>query len=309
MSFSVKILGCGSALPMVKRFATAQIFEHNSHLFLIDCAEATQVQMMRYGVRLGMLNHIFISHLHGDHFFGIFGLLSSFSLMGRTADLHIFADIGLQNMLEAETSPVKLDELGFKVLFHSLNHKNPELIFENKSITVTSFPLRHRVPVCGFLFKEKVLQRNIIKDCIEKYNISIADIVRIKNGNDYVCNDGKVIPNTDLTIDPPKPVSYAFVTDTRYREDIVDIIKGCDLLYHEATYENALLTRAKETFHCTAGQAATIAKKAGVGKLIIGHYSGRYKDASLLEKQAREIFPLSYAVDDGDVFEVKTLKK
>lgn len=308
MSFSVKILGSGSALPTARRAASAQIFEHNSHLFLIDCAEATQVQMLKFGVKLGMLNNIFISHLHGDHFFGIFGLLSTLGLMGRKTDLNIFAHQDLQFMLESKYSPINLDELGFKIVFHPLDFKNQQVILETKHLTVTSFPLKHRVPVCGFLFKEKLLQRNIIKDYIEKYNISIADIVKIKDGSDYVCEDGTVIPNHKLTIPPPKPLSYAYVTDTRYRENIVEIIKNCDLLYHEATYENALAARAKETYHSTAFQAATIAKNANVGKLIIGHFSGRYHEPSLLEKQAREVFPNTFAVDDGDIYEVKTIK-
>ena len=304
MSFNVKILGCGSALPTTYRNATAQIVSHNGQQFLVDCAEATQVVMRRCGVRFGALNHIFISHLHGDHFFGLFGLLSSLDLMGRKGDVYLHCPPKLQNMLEAQYSPVLVNELGFNLRFVPLSSEGVSLTLETKSLLVYSFPLNHRIATWGFLFREKPLQRNVIKDCIPKYNLSIAEIVAIKDGSDLTLDDGTVIPNAELTIEPPKPKSYAFVSDTTKLDSVIEIVDGVDVLYHEATYDNSYVRRASETFHSTAGQAAEVARDAKVGKLVIGHFSGRYDSVELLEQQAREIFPNTVAAQDGMEFEV-----
>lgn len=304
MSFNVKILGCGSALPTTYRNATAQVVSHNGQLYLVDCAEATQVVMRRNSVRIGGLNHIFISHLHGDHYYGLFGLLSSLDLMGRKGDVYVHCPPRLQQMLESQHSPVLIHELGFELRFVPLSPDGLDKTLDAKHLEVYSFPLNHRIPCWGFLFREKPSQPNIIKDCIPRYNLSIAEIVAIKNGSDLTLEDGTVVPNSELTIAPPKPRSYAFVSDTTKLDSVIEIVKGVDVLYHEATYDNSYERRASETFHCTAGQAAEVARDAGVGKLVLGHYSGRYDSVSLLEHQAREIFPNTVAGEDGMEFEV-----
>ena len=304
MSLTVKILGCGSALPTLHRNATAQIVSHNNQIFLVDCAEATQVLMRRQSVRIGALNHIFISHLHGDHFFGLFGLLSTLDLSGRKGEVYLHCPPRLQQMLESQYSPVLVHELGYTLNYVPLSPDVVSLTLETKHLEVYSFPLNHRIPCWGFIFREKPLPLNIIKECIPRYNLTIAEIVAIKNGSDLTLEDGTVIPNSELTIEPPKPKSYAFVTDTTKLDSVVEAVRGVDVLYHEATYDNSYERRASETFHCTAGQAATVARDAGVGKLVIGHYSGRYESVGLLEKQAREIFPNTTAAEDGMVFEV-----
>ncbi|MCQ2975262.1 MAG: ribonuclease Z [Bacteroidales bacterium] len=303
MSLSVKILGCGSALPSVNRCATAQIVIHNTHPYLVDCAESTQVQMRKYGIRMAMINHIFISHLHGDHFYGIFGLLSSLGLLGRTNDLYIHCHEDLQFMLESKYSPVKIEELGFKIIFVPLKYDKVELIYDDKGIEIYSIPVEHRIPTCGFIFKEKPLLRNIKKEMIEKYQLTVSEIVAIKNGSDLYL-ENEIIPNQELTLDPPSPKSYAFITDTLPLKSVEEAIAGCDVLYHEATYENDLIKRAQETCHTTAGQAAEIAKNSGVKQLLIGHYSKRYKNTELLDKQAKEIFENSIAVEDGMEFNI-----
>ncbi|MCR5454524.1 MAG: ribonuclease Z [Bacteroidales bacterium] len=304
MSFNVKILGCGSALPTAYRNATAQIVTHNGQIYLVDCAEATQVLMRRHSIKMGALNHIFISHLHGDHFFGLFGLLSSLDLMGRKGDIYVHCPASLQQMLESPYSPIIVRELGYTLHFVPLAPEGVSITLDAKNLEVYSFPLNHRIPCWGFLFKEKQAQRNIIKDMIPRYNLTISEIVAIKNGSDLTLEDGTVIPNSELSIDPPKPRSYAFVSDTTKLDSVVDIVSGVDLLYHEATYDNSYVKRASETFHCTAGQAAEVAKDANVGKLVIGHFSGRYNSVSLLEKQAREIFPNTVAAEDGMKIEI-----
>ena len=305
MSLSVKILGCGSALPTTYRNATAQVVDHNNQVYLIDCAESTQLMMRKYGVRMAAINHIFISHLHGDHFYGLFGLLSSLSLMGRKGQIYIHCPEKLQYMLESEYSPLDLSLTGYDINFVPLSYNDGlTLTMDSKNLEVYSFPLHHRVSTWGFVFREKERQRNIIKECIPKYNLSIAEIVKIKDGCDLRLEDGTIIPNNELTLDPPRPKSYAFVTDTIKLQSVVEAVAGVDVLYHEATYDNSYEERAAQTFHCTAGQAAEVARDAKVGKLIIGHFSGRYLSVSLLEKQAREIFVNTIAAEDGMDIEI-----
>ena len=307
MSFQVKILGCGSALPSKHRYATAQVVTHNTHPFLVDCAESTQIQMNRFGIRTAAIKHIFISHLHGDHFYGLFGLLSSYGLLGRANDLYIHAHPDLQKMLEGEYSPIKLNELGFKTIFVPLTYDSVQLIYEDKAIEVYSVPVNHRIPTCGFIFKEKPALKNIRPEMITKYDLSIAEIVAIKEGSDLHLQNGETIPNTELTIEPPAPKSYAFITDTLALKSVEEAVKGCNVLYHEATYDKTLAERAKLTYHTTTAQAAQIAKNAGVERLIIGHYSHRYGNdqiKSLLEVETQEVFKNSTAAEDGMEFTV-----
>ncbi len=298
-------MGCGSAIPTLYRNATAQMVEYNGTLFLVDCAEGTQMLMRKYQMRFSSLHHIFISHLHGDHFYGLFGLLSSLSMLGKRGTLYIHCPKGLREMLTGANSPLCLEDLGCSMEFLEHDPDKFSLIFENKNLEVYSFPLRHRVPTWGFLFREKIQQPNIRKEMISRYNLSIAEIVAIKNGGDLRLEDGTIVANSELTIPPRQPLSYAYVSDTTMLADTVpEYVRGATVLYHEATYDNSLAPRAVETFHSTAGQAAEIARRAGVGRLYIGHFSARYNSVSLLENQAREIFPNTHACKDGMLIDI-----
>ena len=291
-------------MPTEKRFPTAQALNLNERIFLIDCGEGTQIQLRRFKIRFGKINHVFISHLHGDHYFGLLGLISSFSLLGRKNDLHIYSHPQLEIILNCQLKYYG-DELGFSIVFHYYNAVKSELIYEDKWMTVETIPLRHRIPTAGFLFREKVKDRNIRKEMIDYYQIPVSDIVRIKKGADFETG-GKIIQNDVLTIPPLRPCSYAFCTDTAYSEDITSQIKDVDLLYHEATFGNDLEDQAKLTLHSTAKQAAIIACKSKVKKLIIGHFSERYKDISVLLAEARAVFTETSAAEDGDVFYINS---
>jgi len=262
------------------------------------------MQLRKYRIRLGKIHHIFISHLHGDHIFGIFGLLSSFSLLGREEPLHVFGPEGLEEMILDHLKFFQND-LGFELYFHRIQCRRPAIIHEGKNISVLSLPLVHRIPTCGFLFREQPRERNILKEKISEYNIPLMDIVKIKQGADFVRPGGRPIPNAELTLPPRAPRSYAYCSDTRMNKDLLPLLEGVDLLYHEATFAHEDVSLAHETFHSTARQAADLAAEAGVGKLLIGHFSSRYKDTSLLEKEAREVFPDTVAVNDGDRFEIE----
>ncbi len=303
MLFRVTILGSSSALPTSERFPTAHLLNVNERFFLIDCGEGTQMQLRKFRIRLGKIHHIFISHLHGDHTFGLFGLLSSFSLLGREEPLHIFGPGGLEEMVLDHLKFFQND-LGFELYFHRIQCRRPALIHEDRHIEVHSLPMIHRIPTCGFLFREKTREKNILKEKISEYKIPIKNIVEIKQGADFIMPDGSIIPNSELTLPPPVPRSYAYCSDTRPNKKNIHLLKDVDLLYHEATFAHEDASLAHETFHSTARQAAELAAEAGAGKLIIGHFSSRYKDISLLEAEAREIFPETIAVNDGDRFEV-----
>lgn len=304
MTFSLTILGSSSALPTSKRFSTAQALNVNENYYLIDCGEGTQIQLRRNSIRFGKLNHIFISHLHGDHYLGIFGLISTFTLLKRKSDLHIYAHETLREMLDCQLKYQEGD-LPFRIVFHPLKPDYPEKLLEDKRIMVYSFPLNHRIKTCGFLFQEKPRELNIKKDMIERYNIPIAEIVKIKKGSDFTTQDGKTIKNQELTLPPMRSRSYAFCTDTLYHEPIIPIIKGVDILYHEATFADDMKKRAEETYHSTAKQAAAIAKKAQVKKLIIGHFSARYKSIDKILSEACRIFPNTVPANDDDTHHIE----
>lgn len=303
MSFQLTILGSSSALPTSKRFSTAQVLNVHERFFLIDCGEGTQMQLRRSKVGFGRINHIFISHIHGDHIFGLFGLLSSFNLLGRRSDLNIYADPKLETILNS-LSPYFFYDLKYKIVYHYLDAKTSTLIYEDKLVEVHSIPLKHTIPTCGFLFKEKEKPLNIKKDAIDRYNISIRDIVKIKNGEDYVTDKGDVILNKELTILPPPTKSYAYCSDTAYAEKIIPLIKDVDLLYHETTFMNDMAKRAKKTGHSTTIQAATIAQKANAKKLIIGHFSSRYNDLQPLHEEALSVFENTIIANDGESYVV-----
>ena len=296
------ILGSSSALPTSERFPTAQLLNANERFFLLDCGEGTQMQLRKFRIRLGKINHILISHLHGDHTFGLFGLLSSFSLLGRDEPLHIYGPDLLEEMLLDHLKFFQSD-LGYDLVFHRIQCRRSALIHEDKNIEIWSLPLIHRIPTCGFLFREKPRERNILKEKIAQYQIPIKQIVEIKKGADLVLPDGSQIANDELTLPPGRPRSYAYCSDTRPNEAIIPLIKEVDILYHETTFLQEDAKLAHETFHSTTLQAAEMARSAGAGKLLIGHFSSRYKHISEFETEARRIFPGAVAVNEGDVFQ------
>lgn len=288
--FELNILGCGSALPTTRHFPTSQIVNVRDKLFMIDCGEGAQLQFRKSRLKFSRLNHIFISHLHGDHCFGLLGLVSTLNLLGRTAQLHIHSPQGL----EALMTPM-LDffnrQMTYKVLFHEFDTKEQAVVYEDRSLTVTTIPLRHRMPCCGFLFAEKQRPNHILRDMIDFYQVPVYELNRIKNGADYITPEGEVIANARLTRPSAPPRRYAYCSDTIFLPSIVEQIKGVDLLFHEATFADEDAPRAKETYHTTAAQAAEIARTAGVKNLLIGHFSARYEDESVLLKEASAVFP------------------
>ncbi len=298
MPFELTILGSSSAMPTSEKYPTAQVLKVLGRFFLIDCGEGTQHQLRRNRVNYAKINHIFISHLHGDHFFGLIGLLSTFVLQGRRNELHIFAHSELHRYTQFQLDFLGMKDPGFPIIFHPLNFKKPQVILEDKKVKVTSFPLKHRVSCCGFRFEELPREANIIKEKIREHNIPIRDIKLIKAGKDYTTESGLLIPNNQLVIPPPKPRSYAFCSDTAYHEKIIPEISKVDLLYHEATFAETEKKVAWDTRHSTGKEAATIAQAAGVGKLLIGHFSGRYKDPSVILNEAREVFENTLAVEE-----------
>jgi len=292
------ILGSSSALPTSERYPSAHVLNAHERFFLIDCGEGTQMQLRKNRIRFGKINHIFISHLHGDHIFGIYGLLSSFSLMGRKAPVHLYAPSNYNQILHSHLKDFDIN-LSFDIDFIPLSGKDPLRILDDKYVTVTAFPLEHRVPAFGFLFMEKQPDRNILKESIEKYQIPGVRIPAIKKGEDFITPDGVLIKNEDITVPPPEPLSYAYCSDTKYFSRLASFVKGVTLLYHEATFDKTKDDLAGVTGHSTTHDAARTALDAGAKSLIIGHFSSRYKDISILVDEAREIFPNTFAAIDG----------
>ncbi|WP_294635024.1 ribonuclease Z [uncultured Bacteroides sp.] len=288
--FELHILGCGSALPTTRHFASSQVVNVRGKLYMIDCGEGAQLQFRKSRLKFSRLNHIFISHLHGDHCFGLWGLISTLNLLGRTAELHIYSPKGLEALM-APTLDFFCRQMTYKVLFHEFDTKTSGMIYEDRSLTVTTIPLRHRMPCCGFLFREKRRPNHIIREMIDFYEVPVYELNRIKNGADYVTPEGETIPNSVLTRPADLPRSYAYCSDTIYMPEIAGLIEGVDLLFHEATFAHENLIRARETFHTTALQAGELAKAAGVKKLLIGHFSARYEDETVLFEEASSVFP------------------
>lgn len=300
------VLGSSSALPTSQRFPSAHVLNAHERLFLIDCGEGTQMQLRRCRIKLGKINHIFISHLHGDHVFGLYGLLSSFSLMGREYPLNLYAPAHYLPMLNSHLRDFDIN-LGFEIRFTPLKGNDPVRILDDKFLTVTSFPLKHRVEAFGFLFREKPSERNIIRACIEKYRIPVSSIPAIKKGEDFIAADGEVIPNDFLTVAPEKPLSYAYCSDTAYFSRLADFVKEVTLLYHEATFDKSLSELARTVLHSTTADAAKTAREAKAGTLMIGHFSSRYDNISDLVGEAREIFPATIPAIDGTTYDLKNL--
>ena len=288
--FELHILGCGSALPTTRHFATSQVVNLRDKLFMIDCGEGAQMQLRKSRLKFSRLNHIFISHLHGDHCFGLMGLISTFGLLGRTAELHIHSPKGLEELLTPMLN-FFCHTLAYKVIFHEFDTRQTSVVYEDRSMTVTTIPLQHRIPCCGFLFAEKARPNHIIRDMVDFYKVPVYELNRIKNGSDYVTPEGEVIANTRLTRPSDPPRKYAYCSDTIYLPHIIEQIYGVDLLFHEATFAQSEQARAKETFHTTASQAGEIARTAKVKQLLIGHFSARYEDESILLQEASDIFP------------------
>lgn len=296
------ILGCYSATPKINTNPTAQVLEIKNHTFLIDCGEGTQVELRRNKIKFSRVKHIFISHLHGDHCFGLAGLISTFNLLTREADLHIYAPKGLKEVI---TMQMKLSNswTNYQLIFHELTSTSSELIYEDDKVEVHTIPLDHRIYTNGFLFKEKLGERKLDMNAILNADIDMAYYRKLKQGGDVPDNRGKMIENSILTKDPKPSKSYAFCSDTAYSESIIPIIKEVDVLYHESTFIEKNEALAKPTKHSTAKQAARIAEKANVGKLILGHYSTRYDGLNEFKAEAEVIFPNVELSRDGKTFE------
>ena len=296
--FDLTVLGCGSALPTTRHWASSQIIDLRDKLYMIDCGEAAQVQMRRSHIKFSRLNHIFISHLHGDHCFGLPGLISTLGLLGRRGELVIHGP----HEVESYLTPI-LDlfckGMPYPVRFNAVDPKQHALVMEDRSLCVYSIPLKHRIPCCGYLFAEKPKEAHIIREMTDFYQVPVSQMRAIKAGADFVTPDGEVVPNCRLTrlADPPK--RYAYCSDTLFRPEIIPFIEGVDLLYHEATFLHCEAARAKETFHSTAQQAAEIARQAHVKRLLIGHYSARYETLDALKQEADAIFPGTILAQEG----------
>ena len=303
-SFNITILGSNSAIPTLLRNPSSQVVNINEQLYMIDCADGTQVQLRKYKIKFKRINHIFISHLHGDHYFGLIGLISSFHLLGRKNDLHIYAPPQLEKIINIQFEASKT-VLNYPLHFHYLHQNITETIFENNIITVKAFTLEHSIPTWGFIFSEKQGKRNIIKSFADEMSIPNNEYLKIQNGANFTDSDGKIYKNKSITTDPPKVRSYAYCSDTGYFEKIIPVIKDVNVLYHESTFAEDKKESAKEKFHSTAKDAARIAQKANVKKLLLGHYSSRYKDTSPLLEEAKSIFPNTALSYDGLVFEIK----
>ena len=297
MSFKLNILGCSSAIPTINRNPTAQLLNVNERFFLIDCGESTQIQLRKYQLNFQRINHIFISHLHGDHYFGLIGLISSMHLLGRKKELHIYAHEELEEIVNLQLKASKT-ELNYPLFFHPLPENESLIILEDENIRVSNIILDHSIKCCGFLFEEKKSPRKILADALEKHNIPNTKINGLKNGADWINDNGEVVANNLLTKPNSSPYKYAYCSDTRFNIKIIKQIKEVDLLYHEATFMHDLIDRAEQTGHSTTLQAAQIAKQANVKKLLIGHFSQRYKDLNDLLIQTQKGFSnvtLSYA--------------
>ena len=297
----LSILGCYSATPRIIAHTTSQVLETRGHLFLIDCGEGTQVELRRHKIKFNQIKHVFISHLHGDHYFGLVGLISTFRLLTRETDLHIYGPKGLKELI---TLQMKLADswTNFKLIFHVLSSKTSELIYEDEKVSVHTIPLDHRIYTNGFLFKEKPFERKLDIQKAEALNIDKAYFRKLKQGGDVVNEEGTVIPNAEVTFEGHQPKSYAFCSDTAYKEDIMPIIKDVDVLYHESTFMDAHEYLCAKTKHSTARQAATIALKANVKQLILGHYSTRYGGLEGFKTEAATVFKNVLLADDGKEF-------
>lgn len=304
MAFNVTILGCGSATPSLKHLPSCQVVEHNGSYFMVDCGEGAQLSLRRAGIKFGRLRHIFISHLHGDHILGLPGLLSSLSLHDFSGEMHVYMmPQGIEVM--KQIMQVFSHTPGYTLIFHALDNAK-RLIYEDDAITVSTFPLDHGVPSVGFIFREKTTLRHLRGDMMDFYKVPVSLRHGIKEGADFVTDDGRVIPNAWLTTDPEPPASYAYASDTAYSHAVAEAVKGVDMLYHEATYANDRADKAALRKHSTAEQAGLVAREAGVCQLVIGHFSKSYNsDESPLLAEACAVFPNTIKACEGMKIKVK----
>ena len=299
---NLTILGCYAATPRTLTNPTSQVLEIRNQHFLIDCGEGTQVQLRKQKIKFTKINRVFISHLHGDHFYGLIGLISTFSLLNRSNELHIYGPKGIQEIIQLQ---LRLSESWpkFDLIFHDLTSKESQVLYEDDQVRIHSFPLKHRVYTNGFLFQEKPAERKLDMNAVLNYEIDSCYYQNIKNGKDITLDDGRVIPNSELSLDPPATKSYAYCSDTKYTESIIPYIQDATVLYHESTFLESEEVLAKKTMHATAKQAALIAQKAGVGQLILGHYSTRYVNIELFKQEAQAHFEAVLLANDGVRFE------
>ena len=301
--FKVHILGCGSALPTLKHFPSAQVVEVRGKLFLVDCGEGTQIQLRRSHLRFTKISAVFISHLHGDHCFGLIGMLSTFGLLGRTAKLKIFGPAELGDILRNQMAQF-CNDFDYEVEFCPVDTSRQEVIYEDRSLTIETIPLQHRVKCCGYLFREKAMLPHIRRDMADFYGIPVSRFDSIKAGADWTTEEGEVVPNERLTTPSEPPRSYAYCSDTRYMPELHKMLTGVTTLYHESTYGMDQQLLAEKYNHSTARQAAMVARDAGVRQLILGHYSSRYENEKILLDEAREVFENSRLSDEMAVFDV-----
>lgn len=301
--FKVYILGCGSALPTLQHNASSQIVEIRGKMFMVDCAEGTQTQLRRSKINFQRLQAVFISHLHGDHCFGLIGMISTFGLLGRTAPLHVYAPKELGPVLDMLMKTF-CNDYSFEVLFHPVDTTVKQTIYKDRSLTVETIPLQHRIPCCGYLFRERPTLPHIRRDMIDFYKIPYSQINNIKAGAYWQTADGDIVANSRLVTPPDLPRSYAYCSDTRYIPDLYKTVEGVTTLYHESTYASDREDRAKMYYHSTSQQAAMVARDAHVGKLLLGHYSARYNDESKLLDEARAIFPRTFLTNEGMTIDV-----
>lgn len=297
------ILGCYAATPRTITNPTSQLLEIKNKMFLIDCGEGTQVQLRKNKIKFSKINQVFISHLHGDHFFGLIGLISTFSLLGRTTDLHIYGPKGIKEIIILQLR-LSNSWTNYGLFFHELESNESEVIFEDDKVLVKTIPLKHRVYTNGFLFQEKAGERKLNMDAVQNYEIESCYYQKIKNGKDITLEDGRVIANAELTFDPIEPKSYAFCSDTVYNEAILPVIENVDVLYHESTFLESEQNLAEKTLHSTAKEAARIALKAKAKQLILGHYSTRYESIELFREEAKTVFQEVLLAEDGATFEL-----
>ena len=302
--FKIHILGCGSALPTLRHNPSAQVVEIREKQFLVDCGEGTQLQMRRSKIGFNRLCAVFISHIHGDHCFGLIGMLSSFGLLGRTMPLAIYAPKELKPVLDMLLETF-CNDFDYEIQFHAVDTTKQQVIYEDRSLTVESIPLKHRLPTCGFLFREKPTLPHIRRDMIDFYRIPVSQINNIKNGASWTDEEGRLIPNERLTMPADKPRSYAYCSDTIYLPALHERIAGVSCLYHESTYTTADADRAEMYFHSTAAQAAQVARDANAGRLLLGHYSSKYDDERQLLKEAQEVFAQSQLTNEGMTIDLK----
>lgn len=301
--FKVHILGCGSALPTLHHMASSQVVELRDKQFMVDCGEGTQVQIRRSRINFNKIQAVFISHIHGDHCFGLIGMISTFGLQGRKSPLQVYAPAALGPMLQSQIE-LFCQHLSFEVVFHAIDTEKTDVIYEDRSLTVSTIPLQHRLPTCGFLFREKPTLPHIRRDMIDYLEIPVSQINNIKNGAGWTTPEGRTYSHEELTTPAEPTRAYAYCSDTRYVPTLHELVAGVDLLYHESTYCRDSQHRAEAYWHSTAADAATVAREAGVKKLLLGHYSSRYPDENAFLDEAREIFPESYLTNENDIFYV-----